>query len=78
MPFDSVGVAEERRSIWGRGEGATNTWPSRFPNEIAKTAQTCPEFCMRFYLRWSNTKNIIFLSLMLSDCSFSMLLCELP
>ena len=30
------------------------------------------------YLRWSNTKNIIFLSLMLSDCSFTMLLCELP
>ena len=29
-------------------------------------------------LRWSNTKNIIFLSLMLSDCSFTMLLCELP
>ena len=30
------------------------------------------------YLRWSNTKNIIFLSLMLSDYSFTMLLCELP
>ena len=29
------------------------------------------------HLRWSNTKNIIFLSLMLSDCSFTMLLCEL-
>ena len=29
-------------------------------------------------LRWSNTKNIILLSLMLSDCSFTMLLCELP
>ena len=29
-------------------------------------------------LRWSNTKNTIFLSLMLSDCSFTMLLCELP
>ena len=29
-------------------------------------------------LRWSNTKNSIFLSLMLSDCSFTMLLCELP
>ena len=40
MPFDSVGVAEDRRSIWGRGEGATNTRPSRFPNEIAKTLST--------------------------------------
>ena len=28
-------------------------------------------------LRGSNTKNIICLSLMLSDCSFTMLLCEL-
>ena len=50
MPFDSVGVVEDRRSIWGRGEGATNRRPSRFPNEIAKTAPTCPECCMRFYL----------------------------
>ena len=30
------------------------------------------------YIKGSNTKNIIFLSLMLSDCSFTMLLCELP
>ena len=35
----------------------------------------CP--AERTRLRWSNTKNI-FLSLMLSDCSFTVLLCELP
>ena len=48
MPFDSVGVAEDRRSTWGRGEGATNRRPSRFPNEIAKTAPNLPRILHAF------------------------------
>ena len=48
MPFDSVGVAEDRRSIRGRGEGATNRRPSRFPNEIAKTAPNLPRILHAF------------------------------
>ena len=48
MPFDSVGVAEDRRSFWGRDEGATNRRPSRFPNEIAKTAPNLPRILHAF------------------------------
>ena len=50
MPFHSVGVAEDRRSIWGRGEGATKEGLVDFPMKLPKLPQTCPEFCMRFYL----------------------------
>ena len=48
MLFDSVGVAEDRRLIWGQGEGATNRRPSRFPNEIAKTAPNLPRMLHAF------------------------------
>ena len=48
MLFDSVGGAEDRRSIWGQGKGATKRRPSRFPNEIAKTAPNLPRILHEF------------------------------
>ena len=51
-------------------------------SEMFRSGVYCQNFnkggSLIYSLRWSNTKNIIFLSLMLSDCSFTMLLCELP
>ena len=51
MPFESVGVAEERRTILGGGakereiEGAVD-----FPMKLSKLPQTYPEYCVRFYI----------------------------
>ena len=50
MPFDSVGVAKKRRTIWGRGEGARNRRPRDFPMKLSKLPQTYPEYCVRFYI----------------------------
>ena len=50
MPFNSVGVAEGRRSIWGRAKEREIEGLVDFPMKLPKLPQTCPEFCMRFYL----------------------------
>ena len=74
MPFDSVGVAEDRplsfiylkkdwrafsRYIKLSGTGAQFGGGAKerqieglvdFPMKLPKLSQTCPEFCMRFYL----------------------------
>ena len=50
MPFDSVGVADDRCSIWGAAKERQIEGLVDFPMKLPKLPQTCPEFCMRFYL----------------------------
>ena len=58
MSFDRVGVAEERRSIWGRRVGARSRRPSRFPNEIAKTAPNLPRILHAFLFNKARRKAV--------------------
>ena len=57
MPFDSVDRGqrtEDRRQVGAQFGGAAKEGQIEslvhFPMKLPKLPQTCPEFCMRFYL----------------------------
>lgn len=57
MLFNSVGMAEKKWTIWG----GANRRPSRFPNEIIKTALNLPQILhtILFEQRVSKSSQII-------------------